>query len=79
VLAIVTKFDNFVQDVLQDLEGKAEEEEAAVEQDELEETAQREADAMLTKHYTMPLLALPHPPQAVVSLSQSKPILFLPA
>ena len=55
VLAIITKFDTFVQDVLQCLEEENEEEEEIVA--ELEEKAKRVAKEKFNKHYRDPPLA----------------------
>lgn len=70
VLAIITKFDTFVQDVLQRLEEENEEEEE-IDDAELEEKAKQVAKEKFNKHYRDPLLALPHPPKAVLALSET--------
>jgi hypothetical protein len=77
VLAIVTKFDNFVDDIRQELEEKMEEDGLDVTEDELVETSQRKATEILNLHYIRPLMDLPHPPKAVVSLSYSG-LIFIP-
>jgi hypothetical protein len=71
VLAIVTKFDDFVRNILQDLEENAEGEEE-ISEEELEENALRTAESIADTHYTKPLMNLPYPPREVVYLSESK-------
>jgi hypothetical protein len=71
VLAIVTKFDTFVQDVLQELEEAAEEEGEEVDSLELERKATQLASERFDEHYSKPLMALPYPPRAVLALSDS--------
>ena len=71
VLAIITKFDTFVQDVLQHLEEENEGEEE-IDDAELEEKAKQMAKEKFNKHYRDPLLALPHPPKAVLALLESE-------
>jgi hypothetical protein len=68
----VTKFDNFVQDVLQKYEETAGEQGLDIEGEGLEKMALQEAKSIFDKHYAKPLLALPNPPKAVVFLSASK-------
>ncbi|EDQ98322.1 uncharacterized protein LACBIDRAFT_336070, partial [Laccaria bicolor S238N-H82] len=70
VVAIVTKFDTFLQDMQQKLEEKAEEEDEEVDDDELEKIAGVEADKRFEQHYKKPLLSMQHPPRAVVTLSE---------
>jgi hypothetical protein len=78
VLAIVTKFDSFVQDVLQELEESADERGVEIDEDALESQAQQDAKDMFDVHYNQALRALPYPPKVVLPLSesQSRPMLF---
>ena len=71
IVAIVTKFDTFLQDVQQKLEEKAEEDEE-VDDDELEKLAIIEADKRFEQHYKKPLEGMQHPPRAVVTLSEGE-------
>ncbi|KIK06295.1 hypothetical protein K443DRAFT_290391 [Laccaria amethystina LaAM-08-1] len=70
IVAIVTKFDTFLQDMQQKLEEKAEEEDEEVDDDELEKLAVVEADKRFEQHYKKPLESMQHPPRAVVTLSE---------
>jgi hypothetical protein len=72
VVAIVTKFDAFVQDVQQRMEEAAEEEGKEVDDDEneIEKQAAEEAMVQFEQHYKQPLDSLPFPPRAVVTLSE---------
>lgn len=70
VLAIVTKFDTFVQDILQIIEEAAEEEGKDIDDDELETQAKQEAQNKFDAHYKTPLMGLPYPPKAVLALSE---------
>ena len=72
VVAIVTKFDTFLQDMQQKLEEKAEEEDEEVDDDELEKLAVLEADKRFEQHYKKPLESMKHPPRAVVTLSEGE-------
>ena len=72
VVAIVTKFDTFLQDMQQKLEEKAEEEDEEVDDDELEKLAVIEADKRFEQHYKNPLFSMRHPPRAVVTLSEGE-------
>ena len=72
VVAIVTKFDTFLQDMQQKLEEKAEEEDEEVDDDEIEKLAVVEADKQFEQHYKKPLLSMQHPPRAVVTLSEGE-------
>ena len=72
VVAIVTKFDTFLQDMQQKLEEKAEEDDDEVDDDELEKLAVIEADKRFEQHYKKPLLSMQHPPRAVVTLSEGE-------
>ena len=72
VVAIVTKFDTFLQDMQQKLEEKAEEEVKEVNDDELEKLAVIEADKQFEQHYKKPLLSMQHPPRAIVTLSEGE-------
>ena len=72
VVAIVTKFDTFLQDMQQKLEEKAEEEGEEVDDDELEKLAVIEAEKRFEQHYKKPLESMKHPPRAVVTLSEGK-------
>ena len=72
VVAIVTKFDAFLQDMQQKLEEKAEEEDEEVDDDEIEKLAVVEADKKFEQHYKKPLLSMQHPPRAVVTLSEGE-------
>ena len=76
MVAIVTKFDSFVQDVQQQMEEAAEEEDTEVDDDEIEKRAVGEAMARFERHYKQPLETLPFPPKAVVALSEGK--VYLP-
>jgi hypothetical protein len=69
VVAIVTKFDSFIQDIQQEMEEMAEENGNEIDDDEMEERATREAMIRFERHYKQPLESLPFPPKAVVSLS----------
>jgi hypothetical protein len=71
ILAIVTKFDTFVQDVLQELEEKADEGNDLTEEEFLKQALQQATDKF-DAHYRVPLMSLPHPPKAVLALSESK-------
>jgi len=66
VVAIVTKFDTFVQDVQQKIEEAAEDEE--LDDQEIEKQAGGQANALFEQHYKQALENLPFPPKAVVSL-----------
>jgi hypothetical protein len=72
VIAIVTKFDIFVQDELQKLEESAEEEGIDIDDDASEKLASQKATDIFQRHYMAPLMALPHPPRAVLPLSESE-------
>jgi hypothetical protein len=72
IVAIVTKFDTFLQDMQQKLEEKAEEEDEEVDDDELEKLAVVEADKRFEQHYKKPLESMQHPPRAVVTLSEGE-------
>jgi hypothetical protein len=72
VVAIVTKFDSFAQDVQQEMEEAAEEEQREVDEDEVEKEAFVEAMARFEQHYKQRLEHLPFPPKAVVTLSNGK-------
>jgi hypothetical protein len=72
ILAIVTKFDTFVQDVLQKLEEKADEEGNDITEEEFVKQATQEAKDRFDMHYRIPLMSLPYPPKAVLALSESK-------
>ena len=71
-MAIVTKFDTFLQDMQQKLEEKAEEEDEEVDDDELERLAVIEADKRFEQHYRKPLENMQYPPRAVVTLSEGE-------
>ena len=71
-MAIVTKFDIFLQDMHQKLEEKAEKEDEEFDDDELEKLAATEADKRFEQHYKRPLLSMQHPPRAVVTLSEGE-------
>ncbi|KIJ96944.1 hypothetical protein K443DRAFT_269853 [Laccaria amethystina LaAM-08-1] len=70
VVAIVTKFDTFLQDVQQKLEESAEEEDQEVDDDQVEKLAEIQADVQFERHYKGPLNNMKHPPKAVVALSE---------
>ncbi|EDR01188.1 uncharacterized protein LACBIDRAFT_333547, partial [Laccaria bicolor S238N-H82] len=70
IVAIVTKFDTFVQDVQQKLEESAEEEDEEVDDDDVEKLAEIQADMQFEQHYKGPLNDMKHPPKAVVTLSK---------
>ncbi|EKM49680.1 uncharacterized protein PHACADRAFT_179078 [Phanerochaete carnosa HHB-10118-sp] len=71
VIAVMTKFDTYVQDVLQELEEAAEKEGRGVDEDELETQATQTAESRFKEHYCAPLQALLFPPKAVVALSHT--------
>ena len=75
VVAIVTKFDTFLQDVQQKLEESAEKEDQEVDDDEVEKLAEIQADMQFEQHYKGPLYDMKHPPKAVVALSEGKMLL----
>jgi hypothetical protein len=75
VVAIVTKFDTFLQDVQQKLEESAEEEDQEVDDDEVEKLAEIQADMQFEQHYKGPLNDMKHPPKAVVTLSEGEILL----
>ncbi|KZP06100.1 hypothetical protein FIBSPDRAFT_764923, partial [Athelia psychrophila] len=72
VVAIITKFDSFVQDIQQKMEEDADEEGREIDDDELEEEANKEATDKFEKHYKQALQCLPHPPRAVVALADER-------
>lgn len=69
MIAIVTKFDNFLEDILQDLEESADD---GILEAQLNTMAQEKARSILQEHFIQPLMALPNPPKAIVHLSESK-------
>jgi hypothetical protein len=77
-VAIITKFDAFVQDVQQRIEEAAEEEGKEVDDDdnEIEKQAAEEAMVQFERYYKQPLDSLPFPPRAVVTLSEGNVPLF---
>jgi hypothetical protein len=77
VVAIVTKFDVFIQDVLQKMEEVAEEEDSEIDDNEIEERATKEAMARFEQHYKQALESLPHPPKAVVALSEGESLFVM--
>lgn len=70
MVAIVTKFDVFVQDMQQEIEAAADEEGEEIDDEELEKQALDMAMAKFEQHYKSPLNMLPFPPKAVVTLSE---------
>ncbi|KAE9395946.1 hypothetical protein BT96DRAFT_825471, partial [Gymnopus androsaceus JB14] len=72
VVAIITKFDAFVQDIQQKIEEDAEGEGKEVDDNEIEEEAIKEATDKFEKHYQQPLQRLPYPPSAVVALADEQ-------
>jgi hypothetical protein len=72
VVAIVTKFDTFLQDVQQKIEERAEEEDQEIDDDEVERLATVQANVQFEQHYKKPLVDMKHPPKAVVTLSEGK-------
>lgn len=73
VILIVTKFDTFVQDVLQGLEEEADEMGEEIDEEKLQEKAVQEATAKFDKHYRAPFMAFgEYSPKAVLALSESK-------
>ena len=72
VVAIVTKFDTFVQDAQQKIEERAEEEDQEIDDDEVERLATVQANVQFEQHYKKPLVDMKHPPKAVVTLSEGK-------
>jgi hypothetical protein len=75
VVAIVTKFDTFLQDVQQKLEESAEEEDQEVDDDEVEKLAEIQAVMQFEQHYKGPLNDMKHPPKAIVTLSEGEILL----
>jgi hypothetical protein len=71
VLAIITKFDVFVQDVLQELEEAAEAEGNEIDDELFEEKAKQTAKERFDLYYKIPLKELPYPPKTVLSLSET--------
>lgn len=71
VLAIITKFDVFVQDVLQELEEAAEAEGNEIDDELFEEKAKQTAKERFDLYYKIPLKELPYPPKTVLALSES--------
>ena len=69
IVATVTKFDTFLQDMQQKLEDEENEE---VDDDELEKLAVIEVDKRFEQHYKKPLESMQHPPRAVVTLSEGE-------
>ena len=72
IVAIVTKFDTFLQDVQQKIEERAEEEDEEIDDDEVEKLAITQANVLFEQHYKKPLDDMQHPPKAVVTLSEGK-------
>jgi hypothetical protein len=72
VVAIVTKFDTFLQDVQQKIEEHAEEEDEEIDDDEVERLATTQANVQFEQHYKKALDDMQHPPKAVVTLSEGK-------
>ena len=72
VVAIVTKFDTFLQDAQQKIEERAEEEDQVIDDDEVERLATVQANVQFEQHYKKPLVDMKHPPKAVVTLSEGK-------
>ena len=72
VVAIVTKFDTFLQDAQQKIEERAEEEDQEIDDDEVERLATVQANVQFEQHYKKPLVDMKHPPKAVVTLSGGK-------
>ncbi|EKM60411.1 uncharacterized protein PHACADRAFT_109866 [Phanerochaete carnosa HHB-10118-sp] len=68
VIAVFTKFEIFVQDVLQELEEATDEEE---QDDELEIQAAKTAESRFNGNHRAQLEALPFPPKAIVTLSRT--------
>ena len=72
VVAVVTKFDTFLQDAQQKIEERAEEEDQEIDDDEVERLATIQANVQFEQHYKKPLVDMKHPPKAVVTLSEGK-------
>jgi hypothetical protein len=68
----------FVLEVLQELEEGANEEENEIDEDLLHKKAMQEAKNRFDFHFRTPLMALPHPPKAVLELYDSKSSLAVP-
>jgi hypothetical protein len=72
-LAVVTKFDIFVQDVLQEIEEAAEsDEDSEFDDEQIHKRAVEQAMHRFDRHYREPLNNLPFPPKAVLTLSESE-------
>jgi len=70
IIAVMSKFDTFVQDILQGLEEAAEANGEEIDDVEFSQRAVEEANLRFNKHYSTALLELPYPPTAVVALSE---------
>ncbi|KAE9389436.1 hypothetical protein BT96DRAFT_1003247 [Gymnopus androsaceus JB14] len=71
VIVVITKFDAFVRDVLQELEEAADEEGLDMDEDELEKQAVQVAKNRFNECYRPQLQDLPQPPKAIVALSNT--------
>ena len=69
---MITKFEVYVQDVLQELEEAAENNGEIVDDEELEAVARRIAKQRFDEYFGEQLEGLSHPPRAIVPLSRSK-------
>lgn len=74
---MVTKFEIFIQDILQELEEAAEEDGSQVDDEELEAEAEHVAEMRFDTYFRQQLEELPYPPRAVVFLSRSSLVRIL--
>ena len=72
IVAIMTKFNTFLQDVQQKIEEHAEEKDEEIDDDQVEKVATTQANVQFEQHYKKPLDDMQHPPKAVVMLSEGK-------
>ena len=70
VIAIFTKFDDYVEDVVQQLQEEAEDEGRSATMSEIDALAARKAEESFGINYRAQLEKLPHPPEAIVCLSR---------
>lgn len=71
VIAVATKFDTFVQGVLQELEEAAEIDGEEIDNEELEAEAETLAKSRFKEYLCTQLNDLPCPPKAIIALSRS--------
>ena len=72
VVAIMTKFDLFLQDMQKKIEEQAEEENQEIDDAEVEKLAAIQANVLFEQHYKKPLDNMKHPPKAVLTLSEGE-------